>query len=103
HTDRPVPDLPSFPTRRSSDLMPLPITLAHRMARRLAEVRRSGELPYLRPDGKTQVTLVYEDGVATALDTVVLSAQHHDGIDLVEDPKSTRLNSSHVKISYAAF
>src|SRR5690606_130260 len=64
------------------ELMPLPITLAHRMARRLAEVRRSGALPYLRPDGKTQVTLVYEDGVATALDTVVLSAPHHDGVDL---------------------
>ena len=49
---------------------------------RRPEVRRSGALPYLRPDGKTQVTLVYEDGIATALDTVVLSAQHHDGVDL---------------------
>src|SRR5690606_17431996 len=49
---------------------------------RLAEVRRSGALPYLRPDGKTQVTLVYEDGIATALDTVVPPAQHHDGADL---------------------
>jgi len=66
------------------ELMPLPITLAHRMARRLAEVRRSGELPYLRPDGKTQVTLVYEGDVATAVETVVLSAQHDEGIALEE-------------------
>src|SRR5690606_34223198 len=64
------------------ELMPLPITLAHRMARRLAEVRRSGDLPYLRPDGKTQVTLVYEDDVATAVETVVLSAQHDEGVEL---------------------
>src|SRR5690606_24083052 len=66
------------------ELMPLPITLAHHMARRLAEVRRSGELPYLRPDGKTQVTLVYEGDVATAVETVVLSAQHDEGIALEE-------------------
>jgi len=64
------------------ELMPLPITLAHRMARRLAEVRRSGDLSYLRPDGKTQVTLVYEDDVATAVETVVLSAQHDEDVGL---------------------
>ena len=56
--------------------MPLPIALAHRLARRLTEVRKNGTLPWLYPDGKTQVTVVYEDDVPIAVDTVVISAQH---------------------------
>jgi S-adenosylmethionine synthetase len=62
-------------------LMPLPIHLAHRMAERLTEVRRAGTVPYLRPDGKTQVTLDYEDGKPARLTTVLISTQHNDGID----------------------
>ena len=61
-------------------LMPLPIHLAHRMAERLAEVRRSGAVPYLRPDAKTQVTFEYEDGKPTRLTTVLVSTQHNDGV-----------------------
>jgi len=64
------------------ELMPLPIWLAHRLSQRLAEVRKSGEVPYLRPDGKTQVTIAYEGDRAVALDTVVLSTQHAADVSL---------------------
>jgi S-adenosylmethionine synthetase len=65
----------------TEDLMPLPIWLAHRLAHRLAEVRRANVLPYLRPDGKTQVTFEYQDGEPVRLKTVLISTQHQPGLD----------------------
>jgi len=64
------------------DLMPLPIWLSHRLSQRLAQVRRSGQLGYLRPDGKTQVSVIYEGGRPVAIDTILISTQHAPGIDL---------------------
>jgi S-adenosylmethionine synthetase len=71
-----------YATDETPSLMPMPIHLAHRMAQRLAEVRKSGEIPYLRPDGKTQVTVAYEGGRPVAIVNAVLSTQHRAEIDL---------------------
>ena len=71
-----------YATNETKEFMPLPIALAHRLARRLTEVRKHGELSYLRPDGKTQVTIEYVDGKPVAVDTIVISTQHDDRVTL---------------------
>jgi S-adenosylmethionine synthetase len=70
-----------YATRETKELMPIPISLAHRLAHRLAEVRRAEILPYLRPDGKTQVTVRYRDGKPVAIEKILISTQHKPGVD----------------------
>jgi S-adenosylmethionine synthetase len=70
-----------YACRETDTLMPLPIFLAHRLAERLAHVRKAGVLPYLRPDGKTQVTVRYRDGLPVAVEKLLISAQHREGAE----------------------
>ncbi|MEB3189996.1 MAG: methionine adenosyltransferase [Snowella sp.] len=79
-----------FACNETPELMPLPISLAHRVALGLANVRKSGELNYLRPDGKTQVSIVYEDGIPVAIDTILVSTQHDATIGSLTDNESVQ-------------
>jgi S-adenosylmethionine synthetase len=71
-----------YACRETEELMPLPIAMAHRLAKRLADVRKAGVVPYLRPDGKSQVTIRYEADVPVGVETVIISAQHREEVDV---------------------
>jgi S-adenosylmethionine synthetase len=71
-----------YACRETEELMPLPIAMAHRLAKRLADVRKAGVVPYLRPDGKSQVSIEYRDGTPVRVDTVLISAQHREEVDV---------------------
>ena len=71
-----------YACRDTDELMPLPIAMAHRLTKRLADVRKAGVVPYLRPDGKSQVTIEYRDGAPVRADTVLISAQHREEVDV---------------------
>ncbi|MEP7060034.1 MAG: methionine adenosyltransferase, partial [Actinomycetota bacterium] len=71
-----------FACRETEELMPLPIAMAHRLSRRLSDVRKAGVVPYLRPDGKSQVSIEYEDGKPVRVDTVLISVQHREEVDV---------------------
>jgi S-adenosylmethionine synthetase len=74
-----------YACNETPELMPLPISLAHRISRRLAAVRKTGDLGYLRPDGKTQVSIIYEDGQPVGIDTILISTQHAEAIGEITD------------------
>jgi S-adenosylmethionine synthetase len=71
-----------YACRETDELMPLPIAMAHRLAKRLSDVRKAGVIPYLRPDGKSQATIEYRDGSPVRVDTVLISAQHREEVDV---------------------
>ena len=77
-----------YACKETAELMPLPISLAHKITAKLAEVRKNGTVPFLRPDGKAQVSVKYVDGEPVSIDTIVVSTQHHDNVSLEQVQKA---------------